>query len=107
MFLPHDLHALANIIGTIAFDLGSLPCGIRGLGENIQRVGCIIHLRFHKGKAVNTGDNLRCILAQTIQNDAQRLGTYLIGLGCDTDGALCSRKGFMPGKKSKTFGVLF
>ena len=60
----------------------------------------------HIGKAVDAADDIRSILAETVQNNAQRLFAHLVGGTGNADGAFRSGKGLMAGKEREAIGVL-
>ncbi|RWX47525.1 hypothetical protein H206_06339 [Candidatus Electrothrix aarhusensis] len=68
-FMMVDSHTLTDIISTIAAYLSPKSLRERFFRHNIQGAAGIIKLGPHIGKAVDSGDDISSILAQTVEND--------------------------------------
>ena len=66
VLLPHDGNTLGNAVCAIAVYLGAQSLGIRLAEHFFHGVGVGIILGLHICKAVDTGNNLRGILAQAV-----------------------------------------
>ena len=95
--MVHDSHTLADIIGAIAADIGALGLGITNLADDVQLAGEIVKLSLHISEAVDAADDLRRVLAQTVQDDPQGLFPGLVGIAHDADCTLGSGKGLVTG----------
>ena len=62
----HDCNALTHIVGTVAANLCALSVGICRLFYNGNLAGIVVKLGLHIGKAVDSGDDLRCVLTKTV-----------------------------------------
>ena len=104
--MVHDSHTLADIIGAIAADIGALGLGIPNLADDVQLAGEIVKLSLHISEAVDAADNLRSVLAQTVQDDPQGLFPGLVGIAHDADCTLGSGKGLVTSKESEALGLV-
>ena len=102
----HDGDAFADVIRAVAANIGALTLGVADLSDNRELTGEVIELGLNIGEAVDAGDDLRGVLAQTVENDAQRLLAGLVGVLHDTDGALCGGEGFVTGEEGEALGLL-
>ena len=93
--LLHDGNALVDIVCTVAAYVRTVA--VRKLPDlrNGQLSCGKIKIRLHIRKAVNSGNDIRGILAQTVKNDLKRFLSDLIRRPCDSDRALRSGKRFM------------
>ena len=111
VLVPHDGHALANVVRAVAANLCALAAGIRGLTHDGQRMvflhvgGEVIVLGLHIGEAVDAADNHGRILAQAVEDHAQRLGAHLVRVQRDLDRALGRREGLVTSEESEALGV--
>ena len=90
--MPHDGHAFAYIVGTIAFDLCARTVAVGYLTNDFELAGEIVKLSLHICEAVDAGNDLGSVLSETVEDDAERLLAHLVGLCGDLDGAFCCRK---------------
>src|SRR5699024_6922093 len=86
----HDGDALTDIVGAVAAHSCALALGVGNLADDVDLAGGVVKLGLHVGEAVDAGDDLCSILAQTVQDNPQGLGTGLVGILHDADGALSS-----------------
>ena len=91
-FLPHDSYTLAYIVSAIAVYLSTRTIRVSN-ALNLLKFACeIVKLCLHICKAVDTCDNLSCVLAQSVEDYAQRLLAYLVCLSSNLDSTLsCSK----------------
>ena len=104
--MVHDSHTLADIIGAIAADIGALGLGIVDLADDVQLAGEIVKLSLHISEAVDAADDLRSVLAQTVQDDPQRFLTCLVCVANDADSTLGSGKGLVTGQERETLALI-
>ena len=102
----HDGNALADVVSTVAADIGALALGVADLVDDLQLAGVVVELRLHIGEAVDAGDDLSGILAEAVQDDAQRGLARLVGVADDADGAFGGGKGLMTGQEREALGLL-
>ena len=82
------------------------PAFFPDLAESIYYDATLMLSLIHiLGKAVDSGDDVSCILAQTIEDDAQRGLSCFIGGSCDTDCTLSSCKGFVTCQETEAVGL--
>ena len=90
--LVHDCNTFANVVGAIAVYLRAKSLRVRNSLHLLQFACVIIIICLNICKSVNSGNNLRCVLSKSVQDNAKRFLTNLVSLLCNTDGALCSSK---------------
>ena len=106
VFLPHDGNAFADVIGAVAADCETVGVAAVFLfGNDFEFAGVVIEFGFHAGEAVDTGDDLGGVFAETVQDHAQFVLTDFVGGFRQTDSAFRSREGFVTGSESEAFGV--
>ena len=98
----HDGHALADVVRTVAADGGALALGVGDLAHDGQLAGVIIKLGLDIGEAVDAADDLGGVLAETVEDDAQRLLAGLVCVADDADRAFGGGKGLEPAPTSYT-----
>ena len=67
----HDGNALADVVSAVAANVGALGLAVADLAHDIQLAGEVVELGLNIGEAVDAGDDLSGVLAETVQNDAQ------------------------------------
>src|SRR5699024_4822007 len=75
---PHNSHTFANIVCTIAFYFGTRTVAVCNFTNYFQFTCVVVELSLNVCKAVDTGDNLCSVLAETVQDATQRLFTYFV-----------------------------
>ena len=106
ILLPHDGHTLRNGVGAVAVYLGTGAVGISDSLHLGNGVGIGIILCLHEGEAVDSGDDLCGILAETVQDDTQGILTNLVGVVGDTDGALSCCEGLVSCQEAEALSIL-
>ena len=76
-FQMHDGNTFADIVSAVALDVCTLGLGVTDLTDHVDLTGSIVKLSLNIGKAVDTGDDLCSVLAQTVQDNAQGLLTQI------------------------------
>ena len=76
--LLHNGNALEHVVGAVALHRGAFAVGKSLLAHDLQLAGLEVVIRLHIGEAVDAADDLGGILAQAVQDHAQRLLTGLI-----------------------------
>ena len=102
----HDGNALADVVSAVAADVGALALGVADLADDLQLAGVVVELGLHIGEAVDAGDDLRSVLAEAVQDNAQRGLAGLIRIADDADGAFRSRKGLVTCQECEALGLL-
>ena len=106
VLLLHNGNAFHNVVSAVALNSSALTLGEGDLLDDGQGLGGDIVLGLHIGEAVDTGNDVSCILAQAVQDDAQGgLADLVCGAG-DADGTLSSCKGLVACQESEAGGVL-
>ena len=95
----HDRDALGDVVGAVAVDLGARALGERLLGDDLDGFLRVVELRLHVGEAVDARNDVRGILAETVQNDAQVLAAHLVGVERDLDRAFGGRERLVTGEE--------
>ena len=78
--MPHDGNALADVVGAVAVDGGAGTIGVGDGLDDLELAREVVELGLHVGEAVDAGDDLSSVLAQTVEDDAQRLLASLVGV---------------------------
>ncbi len=104
--IVHDGNAFADVVSAVAANIGALAVGISGLLDDGQLAREIVKLRLHIGEAVDSGNDLRSVLAEAVEDNAQGLLTHLVGVSDDTDSALSRRKGLVACEEGKALGFI-
>ena len=102
----HDGHALAHIVCAVAAYVGALTLAVTDLAHDVQLAGVVIELGLDIGEAVDAGDDLSSVLAEAVQNDAQRLLAGLVGILDDADRTFCGGEGLVTGEESKALRLV-
>ncbi len=102
----HDSNALGNVVGAIALNVSAGTLGECLLFENGNSLGVRIKCSLYIGKAVDAGDDVCCILAQTVEDNAQGLGANLVCIERDLNSTLCSCKGLVTCQEAEALGLL-
>ena len=105
LFHLHNRYAFLYVVAAEASNLRLISIGESNLANYGQLAGEVVIFGFHIGKAVDSGNDVSCILAQTIEDDAQRGFSCFIGGSCDTDCTLSSCKGFVTCQEAETVGL--
>src|SRR5699024_904312 len=61
----HDCNAFADVVSAVATDIGALAFGVADLTHDVELAGGIVKLGLHIGEAVDSGDDLCSVFAQT------------------------------------------
>ena len=83
-FYPNQEH-FANVVGAIAFYFGTGTVAVCDFTNYFQFTCIVIELSLNVCKAVDTGDNLCSVLAETVQDATQRFFTYLVSFSGNLD----------------------
>src|SRR5699024_2416586 len=75
----HNGNAFLNVVAAVAFYLGFVAVRESNLADDMQLTAEVVVLGLHIGEAVDSGNDVRCILAQTVEDDAQRRFSCLVG----------------------------
>ena len=102
----HDGHALPDIVGAVAADIGPLALGVADLPDDLQFAGVVVELGLNVGEAVDAGDDLGSVLAQAVEDHPQGLLAGLVGVADDADGALSGGKGLVAGQEGEALGLV-
>ena len=104
--MVHDGHALPDVVGAVAADVGSLALGIADLPDDLQLAGVVVELGLDIGEAVDAADDLGGVLAQAVEDDPQGLLPGLVGVADDADGALSGGEGLVAGQEGEALGLI-
>ena len=101
----HDGNAFHNVVCTVALDGCALALREGDLLDDGQGLSGDVVLSLNIGEAVDTGNDVSCILAQAVQDDAQGgLADLVCGAG-DADGTLSSSEGLVACQESEAGGA--
>ncbi len=95
VLLPHDCYAFRNGVSAVAVNLSAKTVGVGVAADFLNRVGVRIVLGLYMRETVDTADDLSGILAETVEDNAERLLTNLVCLLGDTDSTLSSSEGLV------------
>ena len=105
ILLVHDSNTLWHGVSTIAVYLGTRAIGVSYALNLLHLASLVVVLSLNIGEAVDTGDNLSSILAEAVQDYAERLLANLVCSLSDTDSTLSSSKGLVAGQECEA-GIL-
>ena len=105
IFVPHDGHTLAHIVGTIAVHFGARSVAVGFAAYLFQFAGVVVEFGLHVCKSVDAADNHGGIFTQAIQNAAQRFLTHFVGHFGYFDGTFGGCERLVSGQKGETFGL--
>ena len=106
VLVPHDGNALADVVGAVAVNGSAGTIGVGDGLDDLEFARVVVELGLHIGEAVDAGDDLSSVLAQTVEDDAQRLLTSLVGVQSQADGALSGSEGLVAGQEGEALGVV-
>ena len=106
ILFPHDCYALAYIVGTVAANLRTQTVRVGYRLHLLHFARVVIELGAYIREAVDTRDDLCCILAQTVQDNAQRVLTHAVGHFGDLDSALGSCERLVTCKEREALRIL-
>ena len=104
--MPHDCHALAYVVRAVAANLCLFSVGKRCFVYDFQFSRAVIVLCLHVSKAVYTGDDVRRVLSETVENDAERLFAHFVGGARYAYGAFGGGKAFVSREEGKALRFL-
>ena len=102
----HDGNAFADIVSAVAQNERPLTLGVCSPAQLFQLASEIIEEGFHIGEPIDPGDNLRRVLAQSVQDNPKGLFANFVGGFGNADGTLRGGKGFMTSQECKTFRLV-
>src|SRR5574344_826014 len=109
--MPHDCNAFAYIVGAVAlYDETFLLAAVRNLFDNFESLVCsfavvVVEFCLNIGEAVDAGDDLSSVFSETVQDDAELVRAYFVGIGSDLDCALCSSERFVACEEAEALAV--
>ena len=103
---PVDSHTLAYVVSTVAVDLGTRTIGVSRAIHDLQLARVVVELRLHIGEAVDTADDHGSVLAQTVEDNAERILAHLVGHLGNLDGTLGSSKRLVTSQKGEALRLL-
>ena len=106
VLLLHDGNAFHNVVCTVALDGCALALREGDLLDDGQGLSGDVVLSLNIGEAVDTGNDVSCILAQAVQDDTQGGLADLVCSAGDADSTLSSCKGLVACQESEAGGVL-
>ena len=100
--MMHDRNTFLYVICAVAFHRSTESGRIRLLINNVQLCLLVIIFCLNISKSVDTGNDLCRILAEAVQDDAERFLADFIRLLRDTDSALSCCEGLMSCQEAET-----
>ena len=76
--LVHDCNAFADVVSAVAANVGALTIGVGDFLDDGQLACKVVKLSLNIGEAVDSGDDLSGVLAETVEDNAERLLTNLV-----------------------------
>ena len=73
VLVPHDGNALADVVRAVAANGSAGTIGVGDGLDDLELARVVVELGLHVGEAVDAGDDLGGVLAQTVKDNAQRL----------------------------------
>ncbi|VDR33850.1 Uncharacterised protein [Alistipes sp. cv1] len=101
----HYGHAFAHVVHAVAAHFCAEPFRVRGFLDDFQFARSIVELGLHIGETVDARDDQRGVLAQAVQDHAQRIFTHLVGHFGDLDCAFGCGERFVPGQECEALGL--
>ena len=86
----HDRDTLGDIVSAVAVDGSARTLGERLLLDNLDLLGVVVERRLHIGEAVDARNDVRSVLAETVEDNAEIRLADLVGVKSDLDGAFSS-----------------
>ena len=106
-FFPHDCNAFGNVVCAVAVHFCTEAIRVRMTVHFFHFAGVVIHFGFYIGKAVDTGNDLSCVFAETVEDNAERFLTNFVCFFSNADCAFSSSEGFMASQEAEAFGFFF
>ena len=103
---PHDLHALAYIIGTVAAYAAADTLRVAGLVHDLELAGEVVELSLNVCETVDAADDLGSIFSKAVEDDAERFLANLVGHLGDLDGAFSGSVGLVACEECEALGLL-
>ena len=100
----HYGHALGDVVGAVALNVGARAVRVGLFVDDLNLLGEGIELGLNIGEAVDPRDDEGGVLAEAVQDNAERLGSYLVGVEGDLYGAFGGGKALVAGKEAEAFG---
>ena len=102
----HDRNALEDVVCAVALNRCALAVGERLLFDNLQLVVEEVVIGLHIGEAVDSGDDVGSVLAQAVQDDAERLFAGAVRCLGNADCAFCGSEGLVACEERKALGLV-
>ncbi len=102
----HDRDALADVVRAVALHGGALAVGESAGLDDIEPIREIIELRPYIGETVDAGDDVRGILAEAVQDDAERLPAGGVRRAGDADRAFRGCEGLVPRQEAEALRLV-
>ena len=102
----HDCNAFRNVICAVALNVRTRAVGISLFADNLNFFCVRIELGLNIRKAVDSGDDERSVLAETVEDNTQRLRSDLVRVQSDLDSTLSSREGLVASEECEALGLL-
>ncbi len=103
----HDGNAFLHGVRAVALDLRALRiAAVDDLVDDIDLVRLVVIVRHDVGEAVDAADDLRSILAEAVEDDAQLVLADLVRRLGDADRALSSREGLVASEEAEAASLL-
>ena len=106
VLVPHDGNALADVVGAVAVNGSAGTIGVGDGLDDLELARVVVELGLHIGEAVDAGDDLGGVLAQAVEDNAQRLLASLVGVQSQADSALSGSEGLVASQEGEALGVV-
>ena len=104
VFQLHNRNAFGNVICAVAFNFRSRAVGERYAVNYLNRFGIGVETRSAIGKAVNSRNYIRRVLAESVKDNSKGLYAYFVCVFCNLDCAFRRREGFVTCQKAEAIG---
>src|SRR5699024_7470264 len=101
LFLLHNSDAFLNVVAAVASYVCLVAVRECNLTDNAQLAGEVVVFCLNIGKAVDSGDDVSSIFAQTVEDNAQRRFSCFVGGSYDTNSAFSSCERFVTSQEAE------
>ena len=102
----HDGDAFENVVSAVAADLCALAVGISYLADDLELAGEEIEFGLNISETVDSGDDVSSVLAETVEDNAELVGTNLVSHLSDLDSTLSSSVRLVTSKECEALCLL-
>ena len=101
LFFLHNCYAFLNVVTAVASYFCFVTVRECNFTNNAQFAGEVVIFGLNIGKAVDSGDDVCSIFAQTVEDNMQRSFSCFVSSSCDTDCTFSSCEGFVSSQEAE------